>query len=287
MLNLQADDIGVHKRFYDIDGSDDDVAKILRLPTKFAFKDGEYVNAPQFDRATSTAQGLKFLECVRRKQDPSLDAHKHQVGGAASGALRDIQRMQLNPDLRINHGDWAVIRNEPVEGEAEFHPFQVVKIIEVIVDAKEYITKLWVHECGGYKPAAATGTCDESQTYKPRYKGIDPVDRLEKDLFYERVPITKWHKPVLLYIDPLTVVEWGKTEMMLTTTRRLKMKVLEVISNQPRVQWKLPEKDQKVIESKADNRIRRATLAQKKTIPDKRRGAKNGNKEPAKKRRNR
>ena len=236
------------------------------------------MNAPVYDLETRNAKGLEFLESVRRLQDPSSADHKHHVGGAASGALRDIQRMQNNPEYRINHGDWAVIRNERVPGEKEFHPFQVLKILEVVVDPDDVIERLTVHECGGDKPKGAEGPCDWRQTYKPRYKGTDPLDGLEKDIFYERVHTTGWHKPVYASIDPLSVVEWGKIEMMTTTQRRLKHKVLEVISHQPRVEWKLPEKEQKAVENKADSANRRAASAQKKPAGIKKMAAAVGNK---------
>jgi hypothetical protein len=260
---LQASDMGKHKRFYDVDVLEDDVGKILDLPTRFAYKNGAYVNAPAADLSSRNVEGLKFLESVRMQQDPTMEGTKHHVGGAASGALRDLQRMQNNPEYRMNHGDWAVIRNERVPG-VEFHPFQVVKIIEVEVNADDVITKLLVHECGGAEPKDAEGPCDVRQTYKPRYKGTDPNDGLEKDLFYDRFKMASWHNPVHAEISPLSVVEWGKAEAMTTTQRRLKHNVLLVISHQPRVEWKLPLKELKAVESKGVSLKRRADAAKKK-----------------------
>ena len=102
------------------------------------------------------------------------------------------------------------------------------------------------------------------QTYKPRYKGTDPLDGLEKDLFYERFKLASWHNPVHATISPLSVVEWGKAESMTTTQRRLKHNMLLVISHQPGVEWTLPLKEHKAVESKGVSVKRRADAAKKK-----------------------
>ena len=218
------------------------MGEILGISTNFEFKNGAYVKPPRVEE-TIGEQALAFLKHVQDEQDPEVGGMRHTVGGAQAGALRDIQRAQQNPELRVNHGDYAVIRNERVEDDEEFFPFQVVQIIEVKVDASDVITSLYVHECGGPRQKN-TVPCHKKQTYKPRYKGIDPLDGVEKDIFLEGYSRrAAWMKPQYATIDPLTIVEWGKTKDMLTNPRTLNAAVLKTIHHQPRVEWTLPFED--------------------------------------------
>jgi hypothetical protein len=233
---MQEDGMGEHKRFYDVDVNETDVEKITGLPTQFAFANGVYLK-PQ--RAVDSIEeiGIAFLEKVRLMQDGEDGALGHHVGGAAVGGMRDIHRAQENPDLKIMSGDYAVIRNEKIEGQV-FVPFQVAKIIEVYTNADDFITEILVHECGGPMPKGASGPCDHKQTYKPRYKGIDPTDKFEKDMFVAGYSQRKpWQKPVQCLVDPLTIIEWGKEHMIITKPSKLRCSVLTTIHDQPRVDW--------------------------------------------------
>jgi hypothetical protein len=233
--------MGGHKLFYDVEDGEDDVGKILSLPTQFAYTFGKGYTHKVLKKAPNEAQE-KFMAEVKRMQDPEADGIKHHVGGAAVGALRDIQRAQQNPDLRVNHLDWVLIRNERANEDVEFCPFQVAVVISVIVNAEDFITAIMVHECGGAKKKHITDPCDVSQTYRPRYKGVDPKDNKEKDIFIEgHSRKKKWMKEVYVTIDPLTIFEWGKKQTIVTGAGKLQKRTLKVIHHQPRVEWSLPD----------------------------------------------
>ena len=239
---FQAKDLGPHKRFYNDVNKNSSISEILGISTNFEWKNNAYVKPPRIEE-TIGEMGLAFLKKVEDEQDPETNGMNRSVGGAQAGALRDIQRAQQNPELRINHADIAVIRNERVEGE-EFYPFQVVQILEVNNDADDVIISIVVQEMGGMKPRGVTDPCHKKQTYKPRYKGIDPLDKDEKDVFLEGFGrVRDWMVPQYLTIDPLTIVEWGKKKAMLTDPAQLNAAVLKAIHHQPRVEWTLPAAD--------------------------------------------
>ena len=236
--------MGQHKRFYDVSVHENDAGKILKLPTQFEFANGEYVK-PQRALETIEEMGIAFLEKVRLMEDGEDGALTHHVGGAAVGGMRDIQRSQNNPDLRIVSGDFAVIRNERSPGSsAKFYPFQVAKVITVYTNSSDYITEILVHECGGDPVRGSLDPCDKKTSYKPRYMGIDPINGLERDLFIEGNAQRKpWQLAQQFTIDPLTIVEWGRKDQMLTIPCKLRASVLTTIHHQPRVEWVLPAKE--------------------------------------------
>ena len=147
--------------------------------------------------------------------------------------------------MRMSPGDFAVIRNERTPGSlAEFYPFKVAKVITVYTDSSDYITEILVHECGGGPVRGSFDPCDPRSTYKPRYTGIDPIYNVERDLFFEgNARRKRWQVAKQFLIEPLTIVEWGKKEKMLTIHCKLRASVLATIHHQPRVEWVLPSKE--------------------------------------------
>ena len=129
------------------------------------------------------------------------------------------------------------------------------------MDVEDKSTSCWIHECGGSLPKNATNYCTASQTFRPRYIGIDPLDNLEKDVFFAgRGRKKAWMKAQLVRIDPLAIIEWGPKNQIVTDACHLRSKVLNVIHFNPRVQWELQKvhksADSSALETHAVGRVR-------------------------------
>jgi hypothetical protein len=244
----EGEDGGVHARFYQNSKLIDKPGEILLLTTAYEWKQGVGFLNLEKELEPMTELELGLEERLRILEHPD-EGMSHVVGGASSGARRDIQRAQKNPEMRIMIGDWVVIRTENEEDDlGEKCPFQVAVVTQIKTNAEDFLTSIWVHECGGQR--SVDGPCGVKQTYKLRYKGIDPQDHKEKDVFHaSRTRKKNWQKQVLARIDPLTIIEWGKFGEIMTTTHCLKRRTMAVISFNPRVNWTMPEK----VEKKDDN----------------------------------
>jgi hypothetical protein len=181
-------------------------------------------------------------EGLRKAREMGISVFDNYVGRVAPAAeVRDIQGAQANAE-RVTIGDWVVIRNERGGEDEIFCPFTVAVVMFVFVDSNDVITSIVVQECGGAVGKGMKEKCDVNQTYKPSYKGINPRDEREYNMFYHlRDKIPEWCKPVYATLDPATIVEWGKMRVMMTTTYKLNAKTLEVINYESGVEWKKPK----------------------------------------------